>query len=255
MTEPKEGEIKMALDVTFLAAFTAGIMSFLSPCVLPLLPPYLSFLGGVSVFELTTDQHNTGRNLLHRPLLLSSFGFVLGFSAIFVLLGASASLVGQILLQHRDWFQIGAGLFIIAMGCFFAGLIPIPLLQREVRLHLQGTPKNLLGSCLFGMAFGFGWTPCLGPILGSILTIAATTGSLREGIALLAAYAAGLALPFLAAAAFLSPFLKLLRSLNVYIPLIKKGIGFFLILNGIVFLNGWFLRLSAWLSQGLLFGG
>ncbi len=185
-----------AENISLLAALSAGLLSFLSPCVLPLVPSYLAFITGVSIEELSS-QENVRQ--VRKKVILSALFFVFGFSIIFIALGASATFIGKFLSQNIRWVEIIGGLFIILMGLHFAGILRLRFLDRERAVHLEKKPLGLLGTLVVGLAFGAGWTPCVGPILGSILMLAATTQSVVKGVVLLAFYSAGLGLPFLVA--------------------------------------------------------
>ncbi|MEP2435597.1 MAG: cytochrome c biogenesis protein CcdA, partial [Roseibium sp.] len=192
------------LDVSIGAAFLAGLLSFVSPCVLPIVPPYLCYLAGVSVAELKGE---TATAATSRRIVLSSVAFVLGFSVVFVALGATASVIGQSIARYFDTLSIIAGIIIIIMGLHFLGLFRIALLFREARVQVERKPPGLLGAFVMGLAFAFGWTPCVGPVLAAILFMAGSTGSTGQGGLLLAAYALGIGIPFILAAAFASQFL------------------------------------------------
>ena len=220
----------------------AGLLSFLSPCVLPLVPPYLSYLAGTTLDEWT-DEANSGVN---RLALMAALAFVLGFSTIFVLLGAGASAIGGALRQNSveiGWF---AGGIIILMGLHFIGLIRIPLLAREARLHVE-KPAGIAGAYVMGLAFAFGWSPCIGPVLGSVFAVAGSEASVGRGMFLLAIYSAGLGVPFLLAALAMGPFIRFMRRFRSQMGKVEKAMGVFLVLTGIAFITGSFTAFGAWL--------
>ncbi len=223
-------------------AFLAGLLSFLSPCVLPLVPSYLSFITGMSgVAEMGARRHFA---VLHAAL------FVIGFSLIFVALGATATAFGRLLNAYQQWLQRIGGLLIIAFGLYTLGLVRIPVLAREARVQLADKPLGFLGSVLAGMAFGAGWTPCIGPILGSILLYTSTRADLSQGLALLGAYSLGLAVPFLVAAWALEAFVRWFQRFRRYIGWVERVAGALLVLVGLLLVTGSFTLLSGWL-QGL----
>jgi cytochrome c-type biogenesis protein len=228
-------------SVGLLVAFTAGLLSFLSPCVLPLVPSYIGFLTGMTANEVSSRRHLA---VLHAVL------FILGFSLIFILFGASATALGRALNFHREWIQRIGGVLIILFGLVCLDVFKIGFLQQEKRLHLETKPVGYLGSALVGMAFGAGWTPCIGPILGSVLGLAATEGDLSRGILLLAIYSLGLAIPFLLAALLLDRFFVWFQRFRKYLPWVQRVSGVLLIIVGILLVTGSFTRLAGWL-QGL----
>lgn len=232
------------LDVSLPAAALGGLISFLSPCVLPLVPPYLSFLAGVTFEELETR----GEGAVRRRAVLAALLFVAGFSTVFVLLGATASMLGQVIRQHLDLLGTVAGIAIIAMGLHFLGVFRIGLLYREARLQVA-KPVGLWGAYVMGLAFAFGWTPCIGPILAAILAVAGSEGSVARGAGLLAVYSLGLGLPFILAAFALRPFLALARGMRSRFALIEKAMGALLVLTGVAFLAGWVTSASFWLLE------
>jgi len=227
--------------VTILVAVSAGLLSFLSPCVLPLFPSYLSFIAGVS-FE---DLQGHGANVrTRRAVLWNSLCFILGFSMVFIALGAGASLLGQALFQHQDLIRKIGGVMILAMGLYVAGWLRIPLLMREWRVELHSRPAGYLGALLTGVTFAAGWTPCIGPILGSILTLASVAQTASTGVLMLAAYSAGLAVPFLLSALALQRFLRLFDRFKGLLPIITKTSGVVLIVVGILLATDYFTILS-----------
>jgi cytochrome c-type biogenesis protein len=222
-------------------AFAAGLLSFLSPCVLPLVPSYVGFLTGMTLSEVTRRR---------RVALTHALLFVGGFSLVFILLGASATALGRALNYYQVWLQRVGGVLIIVFGLMCLGLFNLGLLARERRLHLEHKPLGYLGSFLVGMAFAAGWTPCIGPVLGTILGLAATSGEVSRGMLLLAVYSAGLALPFLIAALALDSFLDWFQRFRRFLPWVMRISGVLLILVGALLVTGEFTRLAGWL-QGL----
>jgi cytochrome c-type biogenesis protein len=223
-------------------AFLAGLLSFLSPCVLPLVPSYLSYVTGMSgVAELQARRHIA---LLHAAL------FSLGFTLIFVALGASATALGRLLNHYQQWIERVGGALIVVFGLYTLGVLKIGVLSREMRVDLGRQPVGFLWSVLAGMAFGAGWTPCIGPILGAILLYTGSQADLGRGIPLLVSYSLGLALPFLVAAAALEAFLRWFQRFRRYIRWVERVAGVLLIVVGVMMMFGWFTLASAWL-QGL----
>ena len=231
------------LSVSLPAAMAGGLISFLSPCVLPLVPPYLSFLAGT-----TFDRLNAGDGAVRRRAVLAALLFVAGFSTVFVLLGATASALGQAIRQYLDVLSTIAGLAIIVMGLHFLGILRIGLLYREARFNVD-KPVGLWGAYVMGLAFAFGWTPCIGPVLAAILTIAGSEASVSRGAFLLAAYSAGLGIPFLLAAFAMKPFVALLKRMRSRFSAVEKTMGILLVLTGIAFLTGWITTASFWLLE------
>ncbi len=237
----------MSFDIGYLGAFLAGLLSFASPCVLPLVPPYLCYLAGVGMGELSAAG-NTGIDVLaRRRIIRQALFFVLGFSTVFVLLGATATLIGQALTRYLDWLSVFAGLMIIGMGLHFLGIFRIGLLYREARVSVERKPAGALGAYLMGLAFAFGWTPCVGPVLAAILMVAGTGETALRGASLLAAYSAGIGIPFLAAAILAGPFLKLMGRLKQHLDLVEKLMGALLVVTGILFLTGSMPQIANWL--------
>jgi cytochrome c-type biogenesis protein len=225
----------------FMVAFVAGLLSFLSPCVLPLVPSYVGFLTGMTLPEVS------GRR---RTALIHALLFVAGFSLVFVLLGASATALGRALNHYQVWLQRVGGVLIIVFGLLCLGVFKVGVLNQERRLQLERKPIGYLGSALVGIAFGAGWTPCIGPVLGGILGLAATSSDVSRGMQLLAAYSAGLAIPFLLAAVAVESFLDWFQRFRPYLPWAMRLSGMLLIFVGILMVTGEFTRLAGWL-QGL----
>lgn len=222
-----------------LVAFTAGLLSFLSPCVLPLVPSYITFITGMGLDDATRARRTA---LVHAAL------FVAGFSFIFVALGAGATAFGQLLREYRVWIARLGGVLMVLMGLWMLDVVRLGALQRERRVHLSDKPIGYLGTVLVGVAFGAGWTPCLGPTLGAILLLAASEQSLGRGIGLLAAYSAGLALPFLLSALALERFLGVFQRLRPHMGRLHRVAGGLLVVVGVLMFTGWFERLAAFLQ-------
>ncbi len=214
-----------------LYSLTMGIISFASPCILPLIPSYVSYITGISYDELVSRESR--RKNLHTTLL-HSVAFVAGFSIIFVLLGATASLAGSLLAQHLDTIRIVGGILIIIMGIFVMDVVNIPFLQREAKLHLKTRPAGYLGTVLVGVIFGAGWTPCTGPFLGSVLALAMTTETLFRGMALLTFYSLGLGVPFILSAIAITAFLSSFEKLRRHFKAIKILSGIVLVAMGVL---------------------
>jgi cytochrome c-type biogenesis protein len=221
-------------DVSFPLAFLAGIMSFLSPCVLPLLPSYVSFITGVSFEDLTTG---ADRRKIRYLTVTNSLAFILGFSTVFIALGASSSAVGKFMFEYQEWIRIGGGILIIVFGLFVAGFLKMDFLMRDKKVHLSGKPAGYVGTFLVGMTFAAGWTPCIGPILGTILLYASSQGSAFYGFKLLAVYSLGLALPFFISSLAMNSFLSYSKKLMRYMRVIMIISGLLLILFGILLLT------------------
>jgi cytochrome c-type biogenesis protein len=228
-------------DLTLFGIFLAGLLSFASPCVLPLVPPYLTYLAGASIDQLSGNVAAEERNDIRKRAFLNAGLFVLGFSLVFTALGAGASSIGLFMRQWQNELAVVAGIIIMIMGLHFLGVLRIGFLYREARVNLSdGTLRAAggAGSLLMGLAFAFGWTPCIGPVLGAVLGIASARDSVGEGAALLALYSAGLGVPFMLAAFFAAPFLKFLTRFRKHIGLVEKLMGALLVLTGILFLTG-----------------
>jgi len=236
----------MLQEVTILGAVFAGVLSFVSPCVLPLVPPYLGFLAGVSLEELTDE---TDKSDVSQKVFFSALSFVAGFSTVFVLLGASASFLGQFVTQHIQFLGYIAGAAIIIMGLHFLGVFRIGLLYREARVHVDRKPAGPFGAYLIGLAFAFGWTPCVGPILATILFVAGSEDTVGKGALLLSAYALGLGIPFLLAAMFAGPFLRFMGRFKSHMGTVEKAMGGVLVLTGLMFLTGQMAVFSFWLLE------
>ena len=234
----------MNFDLGIGGAFIAGVLSFLSPCVLPIVPPSLAFIAGMSFEEIETRAEKTSWRVFR-----SALAFVLGFSTIFVLLGISASLIGNFLNEYRDQLAYVAGAIIIVLGLHFLGVFRIALLYREKRVETKVKPVGFLGAYVVGLAFAFGWTPCVGPILTTILMIAGAEDSATKGGVLLLSYALGIGLPFLIAALFMQQFMDWMRKFRRHLGLMEKIIGGFLIITGLMIMFGKMNEIGFWLQE------
>ncbi len=240
-------------EVSIVVAAGAGVLSFLSPCVLPLVPSYMAFLGGMALSGQEAKRPARPVLLLHAAL------FILGFSLVFVALGASLSLMGRMLFQHQDAVRRVGGILIVFFGLTVAGVIKLPWLLRDWRVHLRERPAGYLGSIVVGITFGAGWTPCVGPVLGSILTLAGTAQTAGTGMQMLAAYAAGLGVPFFLSALLLDRFSGFFERFRRFLPFVDMAAGAILVLVGILLftnyitmLNAYFIRLTPeWLWNRL----
>ncbi|MDP3112293.1 MAG: cytochrome c biogenesis protein CcdA [Thermodesulfovibrionales bacterium] len=221
-------------DVSFPLAFLAGIMSFLSPCVFPLVPSYVSFITGISFEDLTAG---ADRRRVRNLTITNSLAFIFGFSAVFISLGASSSAVGQMLFRYQEWIRIIGGILVIIFGFFIAGFLNLNFLMRDKKIHLSGRPAGYAGAFIIGMTFAAGWTPCIGPILGTILLYASSKGSAVYGIKLLAVYSLGLAVPFFISALAMNSFLSYSKKLQRYMRVIMIISGLLLIVFGIMLLT------------------
>ena len=232
----------MESSVGLLVAFSAGLFSFLSPCVLPLFPSYLSFITGMSVEHLSGEVTavTRGRVLMH------SLAFIAGFSAVFVALGVSVSAAGQLLLDYRDWIRVGGGLLIIVFGLYIAGILRVGLFGRTAQLQIREKRAGLLGSFAVGLTFAIGWTPCVGPILGSILTLASNDKTVARGTGLLLAYSAGLGIPFLLFSLALGVFLRFFKRYRPFIAVVERVAGVLLIVVGVLVVSNYYIALNSW---------
>lgn len=255
-------ELSLYLGVTL-----AGLVSFLSPCVLPLVPPYLGYLGGMTLEQMTNEKALD--NATWRRVVMAAVCFVLGFSTVFIGLGAGASAFGQVIQTYKAEMAIVAGLLIALFGLHFLGILRIPLLYREARYHTDMQSASYLGSYLIGLAFAFGWTPCVGPILATVLTVAANEASLTAGVKLLAAYSLGLGIPFILAAVAIRPFMGFMQRFRRYMGRVEQIMGAVLLITGLLFAGealGWvrdaifsavpaLAPMSGWLGLALVFVG
>jgi cytochrome c-type biogenesis protein len=229
-------------NVSMAVAFSAGVFSFLSPCVLPLFPSYLSFITGMSLEQLQASDRQA---VERRRIIGHSLAFILGFSMVFVAMGASFSALGQLLFDWRDAIRIAGGVLIVGFGLYIAGLLPVSWLGRYQQVQLRSKPAGLLGSWLVGVTFAIGWTPCVGPILGSILSLAGTAETVTAGMALLGAYSAGLALPFFLSSLALGAFLVAFRRFRPWIPVVERTAGVLLVVVGLLVVTNYFIVLNS----------
>jgi len=230
-------------DVNIFIAFTAGVLSFLSPCVLPLIPSYLSFVSGVSLEEMQLAQMERE---LRRRVILNALSFIFGFSAVFISLGASASFLGGLFLSYRDIIRVVGGVFILLVGIYLLGLFKLSFLERYFQVELREKPSGYAGSFLVGITFGVAWTPCVGPILGAILALAGTSGEVERGMILLAMYAGGLALPFFLSALAVNSFLHFSQVFRRYIHAVHMGAGILLVVVGLLLITDYMTMLNAY---------
>jgi cytochrome c-type biogenesis protein len=249
------------LEISYAGALLAGLLSFLSPCVLPLVPPYLCFLGGVTFEQLTNRSAvDTGRRTaaadnraadadVRKRVLLAALAFVLGFAVVFVAFGATASVVGKLIARHSDLLTKIAGAIIIVLGLHFLGLFKLGFLHREARFHPEQKPAGLLGAFVIGMAFAFGWTPCVGPALAAILFVAGSEDQVLYGASLLLVYALGIGIPFLLAALAIGPFLRFLNRFRRHLSRVEQVMGALLVLTGFLFITGSMNEIGFWLLE------
>lgn len=235
--------IDASLLPAMIVALTAGLLSFLSPCVLPIVPPYLAYMGGITMTEMTAQ------GAARRRVLLSALFFVLGLSTVFLFLGFTASAFGAFFLQNQDWFVVAAGLIVMVFGAHFIGIFRIGFMDRELRIEAGDRGGSAFGAYILGLAFAFGWTPCIGPQLGAILSIAASEASLARGTTLLGIYALGLGIPFLLVAAFFPRLTGLMAWMKRHMDRIEKIMGLLLWTVGLMMLTGQFTDLSWWLLE------
>jgi cytochrome c-type biogenesis protein len=243
-------------ELNIFVAFAAGVLSFLSPCVLPLIPSYLSFVSGISLEEMRGEQ---ARARVRWRVVLNSVAFIIGFSLVFVSLGASASFIGSFFLNYRNLIRLLGGMFIVAVGLYLIGIFKVAALERYLQFNLKDKPAGYLGSVLVGVTFAVAWTPCVGPILGAILAIAGTSADIGRGVVLLAMYAVGLAVPFFFSALAVNSFFQFSQAFRRYIQAFHVASGVLLVLAGILLmtdymtsLNTYVLRFTpAWLIKRL----
>lgn len=233
-------------DVSFPLAFLAGVLSFLSPCVLPLVPSYVSFITGISFEDLTG---NPDRKKIRYLTITNSLAFILGFSVIFMALGTSSSTIGRILFRYQEWIRVTGGIIIIIFGLFVTGLLKLNFLSRDKKIHLSGKPAGYVGTFFVGMTFAAGWTPCIGPILGTILLYAGTKGSAFYGFKLLAVYSLGLAIPFFISSLAINSFLSRFRKFHRYMSVVMIISGLLLITFGLMLLTNRIRLLSGLLPN------
>jgi cytochrome c-type biogenesis protein len=236
------------MEIGILTAFVGGIISFLSPCVLPLVPPYLAYLGGTTLDRISGEDVEVDPRLA-RHVLISACFFVLGLATVFVALGMTASALGQVLLQHKILLAQISGAIIVVLGLHFLHVFRIPILDSEMRFDGPAKAGSHGTSYVIGIAFAFGWTPCIGPILGAILALAAQEETILSGTSLLAVYSLGLGVPFLIAAAFIGPFLRWARGFRRHMGLVEKVMGALLVVVGAMMITGQFERMAYWLLE------
>lgn len=238
----------MLADVYIYSAVAlAGLISFLSPCVLPLVPPYLGYISGTTI-----SQANVAGGLdpaVYRRVVIGSLFFVLGFTTVFVGLGAGASVFGQFIQTHKQTLSLVSGAIIVVFGLHFTGLVRIPLLYAETRYEVDTSGASYLGAFVIGLAFAFGWTPCIGPVLATVLTLAAQEASLQRGVSLLLAYSLGLGIPFIAAAALIGPFLGFMQRFKAHLGTVERIMGIVLIIAGIMFMTGTITWFGQWMLE------
>ncbi len=232
-----------ALMPSLFVALLAGVISFLSPCVLPIVPPYLAYMGGISMAEMTDDK------VSNKPAIFAAVFFVLGLSTVFIFLGFAASAFGRVFLQYQELMGQIAGGVIVIFGLHFLGVFTIPFLQREARLDAGDRGGSAIGAYILGLAFAFGWTPCIGPILGAILSMAAQEASITRGTLLLATYAIGLGLPFIIAAIFINRAIGVMNRFKRHMGMMEKIMGGLLVLVGLMLITGAFSSFSFWLLE------
>jgi len=241
--------IDAGLLPSMIVALLAGVLSFLSPCVLPIVPPYLAYMGGISMGEMRSDQ------VAQRKVLLPALFFVLGLSTVFLFLGFTASVFGAFFLENQPIFAKISGLVVIFLGLHFLGILRIPILDREARLDAGDRGGSAFGAYLLGLAFAFGWTPCIGPQLGAILSLAASEANLARGTTLLGVYAVGLGLPFLLAAVFIERAMGVMTRLKRHMKTIERAMGLLLLIVGIALISGALSTFSWYLLEKVPFLG
>lgn len=233
-------------QIGLFAAFSAGLLSFVSPCVLPLVPSYISYISGLSIEQLSKAEE---RSRFRKEIVLNSLLFIFGFSTVFIAFGASASLVGQLLITYQDFVRKLGGVLIILFGLYLLGVLNLSFLSTEKRFHFKSRPAGYLGSVLIGVAFAAGWTPCVGPVLGTILLYASTTDSLLNGVTLLAAYSLGLGLPLFATALGVDRFLAYFKRVRAYLWGVSAVCGVFLVAVGVLIYANSLTILTSFLEQ------
>ncbi|MBL6930214.1 MAG: cytochrome c biogenesis protein CcdA [Rhodospirillales bacterium] len=234
-------------QISYLGALSAGLLSFFSPCVLPLIPAYLCFLGGASLDELTAEGGVDKQ--VSKRVFVSAFFFVTGFATIFILMGASATALSRVIFQYIDTLSYIAGVVIVLFGLHYMGLFRIGFLNFEKRFHFENKPSGVVGSYVLGLAFAFGWTPCVGPILATILMVAAGSDSILYGTSLLSVYAAGIGVPFLIAALAVKPFMGFMARFRKHMHKVEITIGILLVITGVAIFTGSLADASQWLLE------
>jgi cytochrome c-type biogenesis protein len=241
----------MTLDLTIaFGVMLAGFVSFLSPCVLPLVPPYLAYLGGTSLERMSSNDGTLSPDAARRTIL-AALCFVAGFTTVFVILGASASVIGQVIQTYKHALSVIAGLVIMLFGLHFLGFLRIPFLYKQFSIATDMRGSSLAGAYVIGLAFAFGWTPCVGPVLATVLTLAANENSLVAGVTLLFIYSMGLAIPFVLAAVAIKPFLALFQKFRRHLGRVEKIMGAALVLTGLMFLTGSMGTAGQWLIENV----
>ncbi|MBT4218472.1 MAG: cytochrome c biogenesis protein CcdA [Rhodospirillaceae bacterium] len=235
------------MEISYIGALTAGILSFVSPCILPLIPAYLCFLGGASLDELTAEDGIDAA--VQRRVFVSALAFVIGFATVFIAMGASASALSRILIENIDVLSKIAGVVIVLFGMHYMGLFRIGFLNFEKRFHIENKPTGIVGSYVLGLAFAFGWTPCVGPILATILMVAAGNDSIMFGTTLLTAYAVGIGVPFLLAAFMVKPFMAFIGRFRKHMQKVEITIGVLLVVTGVAIFTGSLASASQWLLE------
>jgi len=235
--------IDVSLLPAMMIALVAGVLSFLSPCVLPIVPPYIAYMSGVTMGELSETRG------ARRRALNTAFFFVLGLSTVFLLLGFTASMLGGFFLRNQDWFVIASGIIIMIFGAHFVGVYRIGFMDREMRVDAGDRGGSAFGAYVLGLAFAFGWTPCIGPQLGAILSLAASEADVARGTTLLAAYAIGLGIPFLLVAAFFPSLTGVMGWMKRHLEQIERIMGLLLWTVGLMMLTGKFTDFSLWLNE------
>lgn len=233
--------------LAYIVAFSAGLLSFLSPCVLPLIPSYATYVTGMSLDDLTDADRDRSRQ--RKAVLIHGTLFVLGFTLVFMALGAGSTFFGALLRHYREWIERIGGIMLIVFGLWLLGVFRLAITRREWRFNFSNRPLGYMGSVLIGVAFGAGWTPCIGPVLAGILTMAATSETLGAGMGLLFAYSLGLAVPFLLAALLLDRFLIGYKAFRKWLPWVERVSGILLIIVGILLVTGTFTVLSGIMAQ------
>ncbi len=235
------------MEITFVGALLAGLISFLSPCVLPLVPPYLCFLGGTTFDQLSGEGKIPPD--VYREVVLAAIAFVFGFTTVFVALGATATAIGQLIAENLELLAKISGMVLIVVGMHFLGIFKIPFLYRELRSHALSAPAGMVGAYIVGLAFAFGWTPCIGPVLAAILAVAAAQDTVGQGITLLFIYSMGLGIPFVAAALAFGPFMGFLTRFRKYMGAMERVMGGLLVVTGFMFITGSMTTLAIWFLE------
>lgn len=233
-------------QTSLMAAFLAGFLSFVSPCVLPLVPSYLMYITGLSLDQLADSEE---RRRLRKTIMANALLFIAGFSLVFIAFGASASLLGQVLTDHQHLIRKVGGVLIVLFGLYLLGVVRLKFLMSEKRIHFQSRPAGYLGSLLIGATFAAGWTPCVGPVLGTMLMYASTTDTLADGVTLLAFYSLGLGLPLLAAAMGVDRFLAYFKQVRAYMGVASRVSGLFLIVFGLMIYSDSLALLTAFFER------